>query len=131
MTLFFCLWAAGYIQKCGGYVTRVSNSHALALAGVVLCISAAFHLSAIILSGFHFSTVLFVFIGLIYMAVGRTYLARSDLWTWPGLVFMGIGITGALVMIWAGSAVPIWWMWPIVGLDVIVALSLIWFLWRR
>ncbi|NNE52102.1 MAG: hypothetical protein HKN30_06835 [Sulfitobacter sp.] len=112
-------------------MTRLSDSKALALAGVFLSISAAMHLSAIIVAGLHFSTFLFLVIGLIYLSIARTYLGRSDLWTWPGLILMGIGIPGALIMIHFGSAVPNWWLWPIVVLDVAVVLSLLWFLWRR
>jgi hypothetical protein len=112
-------------------VRRISDSKALALAGVILSIGAAMHLSAIIVAGVHFSTILFLAIGLMYLSVARTYLRRSDLWTWPGLIFMGVGILGARVMIYFGSAIPDWWMWAIIWMDVAVALSLMWFLWRR
>lgn len=111
-------------------MTRTSDSWALALAGIVLSISAALHLSAIIVAGLHFSTVLFIFVGALYLAIARTYLGRSDLWVWPGLIFMGIGIPGALLMIHFGSAVPDWWLWPIVWLDVATVLALLWVLWR-
>lgn len=103
---------------------------ALAIAGVLICISGAFHLTALLVGGVHVSTILFLPVGLIYLAIGRSYLGRSDLWVWPGLGFMVLGSGVVLLMLWLGSGVPHWWLKPILWVDVATALCLIWYLLR-
>ena len=112
-------------------MTRVSNSKALAFAGIVICTCAAFHLAALLIGGVHLSTLLFFPVGLIYMGFGRSYLNRSDLWVWPGLGFMIVGSLVVVVMLCVGSALPAWWLKPIFWLDIVTGVCLIWYLVRR
>lgn len=108
-----------------------SQSRALALAGVFMCITAAMHITAVLVSGFALSALLLLAVGLFYMSLGRGFLAGEDQWAGATVGIMLLGIIGAYVLKYMGVAVPTWWLTLIIWTDTIVALSLILFLIRR
>jgi len=108
-----------------------TQSRALATAGVFMCMSAAMHVTAILISGLAFSALFLLVIGLIYFSLGRGFHAGSDHWAAATLCIMVLGMIGAYVMKHMGLAVPNWWLTLIIWTDLLVALSLILFLVRR
>lgn len=99
-------------------MTYTSDSKALALGGIFMCISAALHVCAIFVTGFYFSAILLFGVGLAYAGIGRSLLSRSDLWAKASLFVMGFGIFGAYVMLWLDVAVPFWWLYTIIFADI-------------
>lgn len=96
-----------------------------------MCISAALHVFAILVTGVHVSAILLLLVGLAYAAIARSLMSGSELWAKATLFIMAVGLPAALLMIWLGAAVPRWWLWPIVWADIGVVVSLGLYVWRR
>lgn len=107
------------------------QSKSLALAGIFLCISAAAHIFALIVAGFHVSTILFLAIGAAYFALGLDFLKGSDQWAGTALLVMILGMGGAYALARIGIAIPSWWLWLIIWADAAVAVLLALYLFRR
>lgn len=107
------------------------HSKALASGGIFMCISAALHVCAILITGVYISAILLLLVGLAYAAIARSLMSGSDLWALATLFIMAAGIPAALLMIWLELAVPRWWLWPIIWADIGVVLSLGLYVWRR
>ena len=112
-------------------MAQVISSKTLASGGIFMCISAALHVSAILVTGFYISAILLFLVGLAYAAIARSLMSGSELWAKATLFIMAAGIPAALIMIWFDVAVPRWWLWPIVWADIGVVLSLGLYVWRR
>lgn len=108
-----------------------TQSKALAMAGVFMCMTAAMHITAVLVSGLAFSALFLLVIGLFYFTLGRGFLAGQDHWAAATFGIMVIGMVGAYAMKFMGPAVPTWWLTLIIWTDLLVALSLILFLIRR
>ncbi len=108
-----------------------SQSKALAMAGVFMCMTAAMHVTAVLVSGLAFSAIFLLVIGLFYFVLGRGFLAGADHWAAATVGIMALGMAGAYAMKFMGLAVPNWWLTLIIWTDLLVAVSLILFLVRR
>lgn len=104
------------------------HSSSLALAGIFICISAALHVTAVIVGGLHVSTVALLIVGIGFFALGRGFLAGSDLWDKPAVALMLLGVLGAAAM---PLAVPHWWLTLMIWADIAVALFLVAHVLRR
>jgi len=111
-----------------GGVGMAFQSRSLALAGIFLSISAALHVTSIIVGGLHISTLVLLVFGVVYFGWARGFLAGSDLWDKPVVAIMLLGILGALFLPFAA---PHWWLRLIVWADAAVILFLIIYILRR
>lgn len=107
------------------------ESRSLALAGIFICISAAFHVFSVLVAGFYPSAVILIVFGVSYFALGSGFLAGSDHWAKATVPVMLFGMAGAYAMALMHLAVPNWWLMMIIWADGAVALFLGIYLLRR
>lgn len=107
------------------------DSTSLALAGILLCISAALHVCAPLVAGLHIGSLVLLAVGLGYFALARGFLAGAGARARLTLLIMLLGSAGARLLQAMEWGAPAWWLTPVIWADMAVAVMLVIYILRN